>query len=62
MSAFSTIYVTESKAREYLIREIMSADCNKLKEYLGKSLQDRLYNSAIVSDSWTETNDNDLLS
>lgn len=61
MSAFSTIYVTESKAREYLIREIMSADYNKLKEYLDKSLQDRLYNSAIVSDAWIETNDNDLL-
>lgn len=61
MSAFSTIYITESKAREYLIREIMSADYDKLKEYLDKSLKDRLYNSAIVSDSWVETNDNNLL-
>ncbi len=61
MSAFSTIFITESKAREYLIREIMSADIEKLKEYLDKSLKDRLYYSVIVADM-SEINDDNLLS
>lgn len=61
MSAFSTIFITESKAREYLVREIMSADYDKLKKYLDKSLQDRLYNSVILADM-SEINDNHLLS
>lgn len=60
MSAYSTIFITESKAREYLIREIMSADEEKLKEFLDKSLRDRLYNSVIVADM-SEMNDNNLL-
>ena len=60
MSAYSTIFITESKAREYLIREIMSADEEKLKEFLDKSLRDRLYNSVIVADM-SEVNDNNLL-
>jgi hypothetical protein len=60
MSAYSTIFITESKAREYLIREIMSADEEKLKEFLDKSLRDRLYNSVIVADM-SEINDDNLL-
>lgn len=60
MSAYSTIFVTESKARDYLIREIISADYEKLKEYLDKSLQDRLYNVAIVDDG-SKINDDELL-
>lgn len=61
MSAYSTIFVTESKAREYLIQEIMRADYSRLKEYLDKSLEDRLYNSVIVA-NMSEINDNHLLS
>lgn len=60
MSAYSTIFITDRKAREYLIREIMSADEEKLKEFLDKSLRDRLYNSVIVADM-SEMNDNNLL-
>lgn len=60
MSAYSTIFITKSKAREYLIREIMSADEEKLKEFLDKSLRDRLYNSVIVADM-SEINDDNLL-
>lgn len=60
MSAYSTIFVTESKAKDYLIREILSADYEKLKEYLDKSLQDRLYNVAIVDDG-SKINDDELL-
>jgi hypothetical protein len=60
MSAYSTIFVTESKARDYLIREIISADYEKLKEYLDKSLRDRLYNVAIVDDG-SKINDDELL-
>jgi len=60
LSAYSTIFVTESKARDYLIREIISADYEKLKEYLDKSLQDRLYNVAIVDDG-SKINDDELL-
>lgn len=60
MSAYSTIFVTESKARDYLIREIISADYEKLKEYLDKSLQDRLYNVVIVDDG-SKINDDELL-
>ncbi len=60
MSAYSTLFITESKAREYLIREIISADTEKLKEYLDKSLRDRLYNSVIVADM-SEINDDNLL-
>jgi hypothetical protein len=60
MSAYSTIFVTESKARDYLIREIISADYEKLKEYLDKSLRDRLYNVVIVDDG-SKINDDELL-
>jgi len=60
LSAYSTIFVTESKAKDYLIREILSADYEKLKEYLDKSLQDRLYNVAIVDDG-SKINDDELL-
>ena len=60
MSAYSTIFVTESKARDYLIREIVSADYEKLKEYLDKSLRDRLYNVVIVDDG-SKINDDELL-
>ena len=60
MSAYSTIFVTESKAKDYLIREILSADYEKLKEYLDKSLQDRLYNVVIVDDG-SKINDDELL-
>ena len=60
MSAYSTIFVTESKARDYLIREIVSANYEKLKEYLDKSLQDRLYNVVIVDDG-SKINDDELL-
>ena len=60
MSAYSTIFVTESKAKDYLIREILSADYEKLKKYLDKSLQDRLYNVSIVDDG-SKINDDELL-
>jgi len=60
LSAYSTIFVTESKAKDYLIREILSADYEKLKEYLDKSLQDRLYNVVIVDDG-SKINDDELL-
>lgn len=60
MSAFSTIQITRSAARKYLLGQIMSADDVDLGDMLDLFLSARLYMADIVPDDW-ETNDDDRL-
>lgn len=59
MGAYSTILITESKAKKYIFDKLLSADNTLLEELMDKFLSDRLYNVRIVDDS--EENDDSLL-
>jgi hypothetical protein len=60
MGAFSTIKITRSAARKYLLCRIMEADDVDLGDTLDLFLSARLYTADIVPDDW-ETNDDEQL-
>ncbi len=61
MGAYSTINVTESKARSYLIQKIAAATDYELQKMLDEFLYDQLYDCQVVPDH-CEENDDNLLS
>ena len=59
MSAYSTIYITRSKAKSLLLESIMCSLCDStLETFMNKLLQDRLYECKIVDDSYDNNEDN----
>lgn len=60
MSAFSTIQITRSAARNYLLGQIMKADDVDLGDMLDLFLSARLYVADIVPDDWETNNDDQL--
>lgn len=58
MSAYTTLYITRSRAIEEIFARQFSDD--QLASFMDTLLEPRLYNCIIVSDD-EETNDNDML-
>ena len=60
MSAFSTLHITRTKAKELLIKKLMDdIDDTDLAEFMDILLSPRLYNCRIVPDG--EPHDDELL-
>ncbi len=59
MSAYSTIRITESKARNVLFAHFLQMNKTELEEHLNNYLQNSLYNCEIVDDS--SDNNDDLI-
>lgn len=58
MSAYSTLRITRSKAKEYIVAKVLSElSDEELSDVMDKFLYDRLYNCVIVADD-SEENDN----
>lgn len=55
MGAHSTIYVSESTAREVLLRQIIKADNSTLENMMNELLYERLYNCSVGR--WSEYED-----
>jgi len=60
MGYCSTINVTRTKAKEYLIHKLMSASDYHLGVMMDSFLDERCYNCQIVNDD-NEENDNELV-
>lgn len=62
MSAFTTLYVTQTKAKEELIRQISEdfVTREELERLMEVILEKRLYNCTIVPDHCAENDDNRL--
>lgn len=51
MSAYSTLRITKSKAKQALVEHFMQdIDAGELERFMDKILEPRLYNAMIVSD------------
>lgn len=60
MSAYTTLRITRSRAKEELYRMVMGSVSDEfLESFMDTALRDRLYNCQIVSDD--QENDNDAL-
>ncbi len=47
MSAYVTLFISEKKARDVVLRHILSADISEIEKLLDSILKDRLYNCCI---------------
>lgn len=58
MSVYTTLYITRSKAKELLIRELMGdITDDMLEKFMDEFLEPRLYNAFIVDDSAPNNDD-----
>lgn len=60
MGAHSTINVTETRARTYLLEHVIKASREETEAMMDVALYDRLYNCRIVNDN-NENNDDSVL-
>jgi len=61
MSAYTTLNITRSKAKEIFIQKVLGGiSDDELEELLDKVLEDRLYNANIVPDG-DEDNDDSIV-
>lgn len=59
MSAYSTLLITRSKAKQVVFDRLLNISDQELEEMMDRILDERLYNSRIVSDD--EPNDDDVI-
>ena len=59
MGAHSTIRITRTAARTYLLNQLLRSDDAALEQMLDTALYGRLYNARLVDED--DENDNDLL-
>lgn len=59
MSAHSTLRITRSRVKTFLLGALLDADDDKLGAWMDQILESRLYNVRIVSDD-EENDDNQL--
>ena len=58
MSAYTTLFITRSKAKEVYLKSLPVAVTDEiLKEFMDKLLNNRLYNAIIVDDDHHENDD-----
>lgn len=60
MGAFSTVYITESKARETAVRWANTCSKEELETIMDAVLETRLYHCRVVPDDY-ENDDNILI-
>ena len=60
MSAYSTLYITRTKARAVVLEKVWNISDRELEDILDKLLESRLYNAVIVNDDCKE-NDDELI-
>lgn len=60
MGAHSTLLITRTTARRYILEKVMEADDEKLGSMLDALLYDQLYNASIVPDHYEDNNDASL--
>jgi hypothetical protein len=60
VSAYSTLRITRTKAKAYVLETLLNLSDEQLEGYLDAALEPRLYNSRIVSDD-DQDNDNERL-